>query len=70
MKNTLDWSEDEVPEVPKSLKRKPIALKDKRETVYWAVILAALVLTAMVALGTMFGSEAEQMQAVDKLFTR
>jgi hypothetical protein len=59
------------------LKRPRIALDwnnsgywDKRRTVLALLLMGILFLGTMVVIGSKFGSEAEQVQAVDKLFTR
>jgi hypothetical protein len=43
---------------------------DKRRTVLALLFMGILFLGAMVVIGSKFGSEAEQVQAVDLLFTQ
>jgi hypothetical protein len=59
------------------LKRPPIALDwddraywNKRRTILALSLLGILFISAMMFVSLIFGSEAEQVQAVDRLFTK
>jgi hypothetical protein len=79
MEQKIDWSEEDAEydtKIDARIKRKPLQLDwnnrgywNKRRSILALVVVGILLIGATMFVSSMFGSEAEQVQAVDQLFT-
>jgi hypothetical protein len=76
---SVDWSDEGAEydaQIDARIKRKPLQLEwnnrgywNKRRTILALVLLGILLIGTTMFVSSMIGSEAEQVQAVDELFT-